>query len=123
MHRLRLPLRHPWDARSPPHTHTRARASHPEAHSAAEGRFPRLPRTRASEPQLCRYTLCRYTLCRRYVFVGTEEVGMQVEQPFEIVPMTQIVRRHDAPAPRVSAHWACACQGMPLIALIASAQG
>ena len=25
-----------------------------------------------------------------YIFVGIEEVGVQVEQPFEIVPMTQL---------------------------------
>jgi len=27
-----------------------------------------------------------------YVFIGIEEVGVQVEQPFEIVPMTQLCR-------------------------------
>mmetsp|Transcript_15842 Transcript_15842/g.50399 ORF Transcript_15842/g.50399 Transcript_15842/m.50399 type:complete len:84 (+) Transcript_15842:1198-1449(+) len=27
-----------------------------------------------------------------YIFVGIEEVGVQVEQPFEIVPMTQLCR-------------------------------
>ena len=28
----------------------------------------------------------------QFVFIGIEEVGVQVEQPFEIVPMTQLCR-------------------------------
>lgn len=37
-----------------------------------------------------------------YIFVGIEEVGVQVEQPFEIVPMTQATS-----ASRVSEDVAC----------------
>ena len=32
--------------------------------------------------------LYRWVFIVAYVFVGIEEVGVQVEQPFEIVPMT-----------------------------------
>ena len=31
-----------------------------------------------------------WVACVTYIFVGIEEVGVQVEQPFEIVPMTQL---------------------------------
>lgn len=33
-----------------------------------------------------------WVLVTSYIFVGIEEVGVQVEQPFEIVPMTQLCR-------------------------------
>ena len=31
-----------------------------------------------------------WTFVVSYIFIGIEEVGVQVEQPFEIVPMTQL---------------------------------
>lgn len=36
--------------------------------------------------------VCGWVFITAYIFVGIEEVGMQVEQPFEIVPMTQLCR-------------------------------
>lgn len=35
-------------------------------------------------------TVAAWVLITSYIFVGIEEVGVQVEQPFELVPMTQL---------------------------------
>ena len=37
-----------------------------------------------------RYAVSLWIFVTSYIFVGIEEVGVQVEQPFEIVPMTQL---------------------------------
>ena len=35
-------------------------------------------------------TVSLWTLVTSYIFIGIEEVGAQVEQPFEITPMTRL---------------------------------
>jgi putative membrane protein len=37
-------------------------------------------------------TTAMWTFIVSYAFVGIDEVGVQVEQPFEILPMTQMCR-------------------------------
>ena len=39
---------------------------------------------------MSRYAVAMWVFVTSYIFVGIEEVGVQVEQPFEIVPMTQL---------------------------------
>ena len=37
-----------------------------------------------------RVAVALWVFVTSYIFVGIEEVGVQVEQPFEIIPMTQL---------------------------------
>lgn len=69
-----------------------ARAARPTA------ALPSIP-CGAAEP--CALVLCSFTcLPRRYIFCGMEEIGAQVEQPFETMPLWQLCHliAHEAEA-------------------------
>ena len=49
-----------------------------------------LPIALASSTSMAPLSIAFWVFLTTYIFVGIEEVGVQVEQPFEIIPMTQL---------------------------------